>query len=166
MTGFFALPMPVVAAINGHAIAGGCVLALMCDERIMEEGNYKIGLNEVQLGIGLPSVVIESLRLAVPAESLVPLAVEGRLVSPTEALALGLVRAVVAPEELMDRAQKRAQELAQAPSPGVAQVKRALRRPALDAIARYGADETEKWLDTWFSPPARERLAQAVAKLR
>src|SRR4051794_27933939 len=60
MMRLFAQPRPVVAAINGHAIAGGCVLALQCDWRIMAEGDFKIGLNEVQLGIGLPSVVIES----------------------------------------------------------------------------------------------------------
>src|SRR5688572_14190973 len=54
----FTCPLPVVAAVDGHAIAGGCVLALQCDVRIMTDADAKIGLNEVQLGIGLPSSVI------------------------------------------------------------------------------------------------------------
>jgi enoyl-CoA hydratase/carnithine racemase len=166
MARLFAQPMPVVAAVNGHAIAGGCVLALMCDLRLMARGDFKIGLNEVQLGIGLPSVVIETLRIAVPPASLLPIAVEGRLVSPDQALALGLVDELLAPEELLPRALESARRLAEAPSPGVAQVKAALRRPAREAILRYGDDETDKWLDSWFSPEARERLSSAVARLR
>src|SRR5262245_17875197 len=59
-------PLPVVAAVNGHAIAGGCVLALQCDVRLMADGPGRIGLNEVQLGIGLPASVIEPLRLQLP----------------------------------------------------------------------------------------------------
>ncbi len=157
---------PMVAAINGHAIAGGCVLALQCDWRIMAEGDFKIGLNEVQLGIGLPSVVLESLRLSVPPSSLLPLALEGVLVAPARALELGLLHEVVAGDSLLDRAVARAGELAVAPSSGFSQVKAALRRPAREAMERFGGDETERWLDSWFSPPARERLTAAVARLR
>src|SRR6185369_13282808 len=64
MTRVFTCPLPVVAAVNGHAIAGGCVLALQADVRIIADVDARIGLNEVRLGIGLPSVVVESLRLA------------------------------------------------------------------------------------------------------
>src|SRR6266851_5432862 len=62
MLRIFELPIPVVAAVNGHAIAGGCVLALQADVRIGATSDFRIGLNEVQLGIGLPAVVLESLR--------------------------------------------------------------------------------------------------------
>lgn len=164
MARLYAEKRPVVAAVNGHAIAGGCVLALMCDLRIMAEGDFKIGLNEVQLGIGLPSVVIESLRNAVPPRSLLPLAMEGALVSPSQARDLGLVDEVVPQAELLPRALQRAKSLAAAPSSGVSQVKAALRRPALEAMRAH--DEIENWLDSWFSPPARERLARAVARLK
>src|SRR6185503_9087711 len=70
MLRIFELPIPVVAAINGHAIAGGCVLALQCDVRIAADKEARIGLNETQLGIGLPAVVLETLRGQVPASSL------------------------------------------------------------------------------------------------
>jgi enoyl-CoA hydratase/carnithine racemase len=61
----FTLPLPVVAAVNGHAIAGGCVLALQADLRVMAQGKWRIGLNEVPLGIGLPALVVETLRTQV-----------------------------------------------------------------------------------------------------
>jgi enoyl-CoA hydratase len=109
MLRLFALPLPVVAAVNGHAIAGGCVLALQADVRLCaERDGTKIGLNETALGIGLPSVVVETLRFRVPASSLVPLALEGRLVGPREAHALGLVDELVAPDALEARAVDRA----------------------------------------------------------
>ena len=75
----FRLERPLVAAVNGHAIAGGCVLALQADARIAAAGGAKIGLNETSLGIGLPAVVLETLRCQVPPASLVPIALEGRL---------------------------------------------------------------------------------------
>src|SRR5947208_1017556 len=85
---------------KGNAIAGGCVLALQCDARICTDAQMVIGLNEVRLGIGLPSSVIEPLRLVVPASSLLPLALEGTLVSPADALRLGLVDEVVPADQL------------------------------------------------------------------
>lgn len=162
----FQCPRPIVAAINGHAIAGGCVLALQCDWRLMVDADARIGLNETQLGIGLPSSVLEPLRLAVPPASIVPIAYEGRLFSPPEALALGLVHELTTLAELETRAVTRARELASVPSTAVAQVKLGVRRPAIDWIARHSAEETERWLDTWFSSDARDRLTQAVAKLK
>jgi enoyl-CoA hydratase len=158
--------LPVVAAINGHAIAGGCVLALQCDARIAANGPLKIGLNEVQLGIGLPAAVTEPLRLRVPPSSIVPVALEGTLFEPARALALGLVDEVVASGELLARAGARAAELARAPRGAYAQVKAALIRPALAAIDQHGADERERWLDTWYAPGAQAILRAAVARLK
>jgi enoyl-CoA hydratase/carnithine racemase len=165
MTRVLACEKPLVAAINGHAIAGGCVLALMCDWRICAEGNLKVGLNETQLGIGLPAVVIEPLRAQVPPASLVPIALEGRLFLPREARDIGLVHELSASGEMVVRAELKARALAAADPVAVAQVKRALRAPILDAIARTATAETERWLDSWFSPGAQARLHAAVAKL-
>lgn len=166
MTRVLACEKPIVAAINGHAIAGGCVLALMCDWRICVDEGAKIGLNETQLGIGLPAVVIEPLRAAVPPASLVPIALEGRMFAPREARELGLVHELVAAGELAARAAAKARELAAPAGAAVAQVKRALRAPILDAIARTAAAATEAWLDTWFTPGGQARLRAAAAALR
>jgi enoyl-CoA hydratase len=156
---------PVVAAVNGHAIAGGCVLATQCDVRVMADGDGRIGLNEVQLGIGLPAAVIEPLRARLPATSLGVVALEGRLFTPADALRLGLVDALAPADLVLDHAIDRAAELAVAPRPAYAQVKAALLRPVVDAIARTAEDERERWLDTWFSLPARLLLREAVARL-
>ena len=165
MLRLYACPLPVVAAINGHAIAGGCVLALMADVRLMAEEGGKIGLNEVQLGIGLPSSVLEPLRAAVPAASLVPIALEGRLSSAAEAKALGLVDEVVPRAQLEARALERASALAELPAAGLAQIKEALRRPVLDAARARAEVQTGRWVDSWFSGEARARITAVVAKL-
>jgi enoyl-CoA hydratase len=166
MTRVFACPKPIVAAINGHAIAGGCVLGLMCDWRIAaDDPAARIGLNETQLGIGLPAIVIEALRAAVPPASLVPIAIEGNLFDPAQALAIGLVHELAPPDDLLERATARAQAFAERPPAAVAQVKQALRADSLEAVARTAERETARWLDTWFNPDAQARLRAAVAKL-
>jgi enoyl-CoA hydratase len=166
MMRIFACEKPIVAAINGHAIAGGCVLALMCDWRVLaDDPKLAIGLNEVRLGIGLPAIVVEPLRAQVPPPSLVPIALEGRLFDSKQALAVGLVHELVPPAELAARAHAKATELAAFPADGMAQIKRALRAPILDAILRTSAVETERWLDSWFSDSARERVRAVAEKL-
>jgi enoyl-CoA hydratase len=163
----FVCRKPLVAAINGHAIAGGCVLALMCDVRIAaDDASIRIGLNESQLGIGLPAIVVEGLRFAVPPASFVPIAMEGALYDPARALGLGLVREIVPGSQLVARATALAQALAAPGSAAVAQIKRALRAPSVETVTRTVDWEVEAWLDTWFSPEAQQRLRAAVAKLR
>lgn len=161
----FALPRPVVAAINGHAIAGGCVLALQADWRVMAEGKGRIGLNEVQLGIGLPGVVLETARSQVPPASLLPVALEGQLFPPREAQELGLVHDVAPAEALVERALAKARQLASVPPAAFAQVKAALRRPAIDRAHASEDREVAAWLDTWFSADARARLRAVVDQI-
>ncbi len=162
-------PIPVIAAINGNAIAGGCVLALMCDERIMADRGPKappkIGLNESQLGLGLPAVVIELVRTKLPVAAHVPVALEGRLFEPEEAKQLGLVDEVVATAQLEDRVRERAAALATAAPVAYAQIKRALLRPSIEAIDLADAAETEAWLDTWFSAEGQRRMRATVARI-
>ena len=166
MTRVFACEKPIVAAVNGHAIAGGCVLALMCDWRIaVDDPAMRIGLNETQLGIGLPAIVVEALRAAVPPTSLVPIAMEGVLFTPADALARGLVHEVAPTGDLIGRATAKAASFASRPAAAMAQVKRALRAPILESVARASEHEAARWLETWFTPEAQSRLRAAVAKL-
>jgi enoyl-CoA hydratase len=162
----FSCARPLVAAINGYAIAGGCVLALQCDWRVMIDSDARIGLNEAQLGIGLPSSVLEPLRLQVPAASIVPIALEGRLFSPAEALALGLVHELAPAADLEARAVARARALGSVPATATAQIKRGFRGPTIDLIRSRAAEQTERWLDTWFSTEAQQRLREAVQRLQ
>ncbi len=166
MLRLFELPVPLVAAVNGHAIAGGCVLALQADLRLAADRDARIGLNETQLGIGLPAVVLETLRAQVPASSLAPIALEGRLFSPREALQLGLLHEVVPEGELIERALQRAQALAAVPPAGVRQVKAALRAPVAERVRALGVKVSQAWVDGWLEPSTHERLRATVARLR
>jgi enoyl-CoA hydratase len=165
MLRIFELPLPVVAAVNGHAVAGGCVLAMQADQRLMADGNARIGLNEVTLGIGLPTIVVETLRCQLPPPSLRPIALEGRMLLPREALQLGLVDEVVAPAELAQRAIARARELGSLPRGAYAQIKASLRRTASEAARKDTGAETAAWVTTWFSEGGQERIRAAVEKL-
>jgi len=161
----FTCPLPVVAAVNGHAIAGGCVLALQCDLRFIADASVKIGLSEAQLGVGLPPSAMEALRFHVPSSSLAAIAIGGSLFAPSEAKGLGLVDEVVPPADLLSRAVERARALAVGSRQAVAQIKHALRQPALERMERESAQELETWLDGWFSPASQERLMKVAARL-
>jgi len=162
----FELPIPLIAAVNGHAVAGGCVLALQADVRIGADRDARIGLNETRIGIGLPGPVLETLRWQVPGSSLTPLALEGRLVSPREALQLGLLHDLVPEGDLLDRALKRAADLAALPPAGLRRVKESLRKPVAAAARANATTEGELWLDTWFSPDTQSRLRETVSRLK
>jgi enoyl-CoA hydratase len=166
MLRLFASPRPIVAAINGHAVAGGCVLALQADVRIATDRDCKIGLNEVVLGMSLPLSVIETLRGQVPSASLMPIALEGKLFGPREALAVGLVHEVVPAASLDERAFARARELGALPPAAFADIKMLIRRPAVEVVRARGRTDNAKWLDTWFSDEGQKRIRAAVEKLK
>lgn len=165
MLRLFALPMPVVAAINGHAVAGGCVIALQADHRIMADLDCRIGLNEAQLGIGLPSVVTETLRSQVPAWALRPIALEGRLFAPHEARGLELVNEVVPERELLELAIERAERMSRNPG-AVRQIKAALRGPVIAAVRATEAVENASWVEVWFSDEGQRGLREAAARIK
>jgi enoyl-CoA hydratase len=159
----FRLPRPVVAAVNGHAIAGGCVLVQQADFRVMQRGDFRIGLNETQLGVGLPAVVVETLRYHAPASSFVPVALEGRLFDPEEALRLFLLDETA--EDAEARALERARARAEVPADAYAQVKASLKAPFVERAEARRAKEAGRWLDTCFGPAARARIAEVVKRL-
>lgn len=133
---FFALSLPVVAAVNGHAIAGGCVLTCAADRRLMAEGSGKVGLSELRVGVPFPVAAIEVVRAVVPPHRLQGLVYEGRLLTPGEAVGAGLIDEVVPPAELLDRACAVAAQLAEIPRDSFALTKRHLRQETLDRIDR------------------------------
>jgi enoyl-CoA hydratase len=146
----FRFPGPVVAAVNGHALAGGCVLACCADARVMASGKSRIGVPEVTVGVAFPRVALEVLRYTVGAP------VAGRMVRgaathlPEEALELGLVDKVVPAEDLVDQAVDMAERLAgSVPADTYALTKRQLRRDALERTARYSADEDAEVARIW-----------------
>lgn len=109
--------IPVAAAITGHAPAGGTVLAILCDWRVAAEGDSKLGLSEVQVGLPLPRLILSALRRLIGAHHAERLAVTGTLISPEEARIVGLVDEVVASERLVDQALDGAKACSHFPRP-------------------------------------------------
>jgi enoyl-CoA hydratase len=158
----FATSKPIVAAVNGHAIAGGCVLAAACDYRLMAEGNGTIGVPELRVGIPFPLAAIEILRFATSTAHLQELVYRGTTYLPAEARARGLVDEVVPAGALSARAEAAAERLASEPSGRFRITKRQLRAPTLAAIAAH-ADETAADVVTEWERP--ETLAAIRAYL-
>lgn len=104
-------PKPLVAAVNGHAIAGGAIIMLACDQRILARGTARIGLTEVQVGVQFPAWALEIARYTTPREHFATLILTGRTWQPEDALSRGLVDELVEPDQLLDRAVAVAHEL-------------------------------------------------------
>jgi enoyl-CoA hydratase len=138
----FTCPLPVVAAVNGHTIGGGCVLACCADVRVMAEGEGEIGLPELRVGVGFPRAALEIVRYAVGGVSARRLAFGAQTYRPQQALELGLVEEVVPADELLDRAKAVARTLAeQSPADTFTLTKAQLHREATERIDRYRDEE-------------------------
>ena len=137
-------PKPVVAAINGHAIAGGCVLACCADRRVMANDGGRIGVTELLVGVPFPALAFEIVRFAVPPRYLAEFTLGGATYVPEDALQRGWVDEVVEPGELMSRAMAAAQSLAALSPPAFAQTKKQLR-----------AAVTERWRKAARRPTRR-----------
>jgi enoyl-CoA hydratase/carnithine racemase len=154
-------PIPVVAAINGAATAGGCILAMACDYRIMAAEGTVIGMNGIRLGITLPAAALEILRDGIPASQLAYVLYSGRLFKADEALQRGLVNEVVPKENLLKAASARLQEFTGHVGNPVTSLKTALRRNTLARIRENAEEMREKFLDIWFSPTAQRAIEEA-----
>lgn len=158
-------PIPVVAALTGHSPAGGTVLAIFTDYRVMAEGPYKLGLNEVQVGLPVPAVLVQTLAYVVGPRQAARLAVSGLLLGPAEALAVGLVDEVVPLERVVPRAVEWSQDLLTRPPEAMAETRRLARRPLLEAFDTLDNAAMDEILEAWSRPEAQATLRAIAAKL-
>lgn len=162
----FSLPKPLVVAVNGHAIAGGCVFTQCGDYRLMAAGNARIGIPELLVGVPFPAAVIEVVRYAVPRQHLQTLMYTGRTVPSDEALRLGLIDEVT--DNLPVRAEEVARQLAALPAAAFSLAKRQLRDKAITYAKHFAheldADVLEEWCDAGTHTRIREYLARTVKK--
>jgi enoyl-CoA hydratase len=155
-------PRPVVAAVNGHALAGGCVLAASCDLRLMSAGT--IGLTELLVGVPFPATPLEIMRYAAgPAAGM--LALTGRALNPAEAHRIGLVDAVVEPAGLLAEACRRAADLARIPAAAYALTKEQLHRPTRRRIGEFRAVDDTRVTASWADPSMHDAIAGYLARL-
>lgn len=159
------LPRPTVAAVNGHAIAGGCVLALACDLRVAVDRDASIGMNEVQVGIPFPAVPLAVTRHALAPHHLRETLLMGALYAPAEAQARGLVDALAPADDVVGRACAWARSIATDSLAAYAAVKAQLLAPTLAAYATTREHVNREFLDVWFSEGGRRRLAEMRDRL-
>ena len=159
----FDCPVPVVAAVNGHAIAGGCVLACACDWRVMNAGHGRIGVTELLVGVPFPVTALEILRFAVGTPALTELACFGRTYHAAEAVSLGLVDEAVSETQVLGRAEEVAAELAALPAEPLAHTRGQVRGPVLERIAAQRATDSQVHR-MWSSPSARQAVEAYVNK--
>lgn len=151
-------PRPMVAAINGHAIAGGCLLACACDYRLMAAGDGRIGVPELLVGVPFPVVALEIMRQVVSPRYLQDVVYRGGTYHVEVAFQRGLVDEVVGAERLRQSACEVAEKLAAIPAEVFAMTKRQLRQPMLDRVAAYGPKFDAEVAHLWQQPEARTRI--------
>ena len=158
-------PIPIAAAITGHAPAGGTVLPLFCDVRFMVDGDFKIGLNEVQVGIPLPPVIVSALRRLVGPRQAERLAVSGALISPREALSAGLIDQLVPPGDVVEGALSWCQTLLALPPEAMAATRREARADLVAYFERNLEAELQAVTASWWANETQETLHALSSKL-
>jgi enoyl-CoA hydratase/carnithine racemase len=160
----FACPKPTVAALTGHATAGGCILATCCDYRFIAEGRKFIGMNEIKLGVPVPFLTHCILGQMVGWRHTRDIADSGEFYGPEAALRMGLVDQILPLVDILPKTLEWAAKLGTHPGTGFSEIKRFRTRAVLEQVAAHGAEARERFLDAWYSDDARARLREAAAK--
>jgi enoyl-CoA hydratase/carnithine racemase len=157
-TYLFLYSKPIVAAINGHAVAGGCILTTAADYRLMVTGKARIGLNEISFGSSIFAGSVEMMKYCAGTRNAELILTSGNLYSAEEAHGMGLVDKITSDEKLMDDARQIALEYAGKDRPAFAGLKNLLRRPVADAMIAREAESIREFIKIWYSPATREKL--------
>ena len=156
----FEFPRPLVVAANGHALAGGAVILCAGDYRIMANGDGRVGVTELKVGVPYPIYALEIIRYAVAPQHLQELVYLARAYRPGDALAKGFVDEVVGPDALMERSLEIAKRLAAIPARSFEVMKKLLRAPTIDRIARYGAEHDAHAREGWTSDEVQQAISE------
>jgi enoyl-CoA hydratase/carnithine racemase len=160
----YTLPKPTVAAINGHAIAGGCILALCCDVRVIADGRKLIGLNEVKLGVPVPYVSDRILHAMLGARYAREVMELGEFYPPEDALRIGLVDFVLPQDQVVEKAIEQARLLSSAPGEAYALVKaNRVEDVMLEILERLEVKQL-RFIECWYADAARQPLQEAGSK--
>ena len=157
-TYLFLYPKPVVAALNGHTIAGGCMLALACDSRVMVDRKAKISLNEIAFGSSVFAGSTEMLRFWIGSANATEVLYSGAMYSAKEAMSFGLVHTVLTEQNLMVHARRIASDLASKHLPAFASIKALLRKPIAEDMIKRERESIREFVDIWYSEPTWANL--------
>lgn len=161
-----AFDKPLIASINGHAPAGGCIIAIGCDYRVMAEGNYKIGLNEIPIGIVVPRGIFDIYSFWIGRKRAYQYLIEGKLYSPEHAKEIGLVDELVPADKVLETAEAKLKQYLKFEQNGWRLTKRQLKHDQLKAMSSISDFEMGKFLEQWWSPSVRAVVGQFVESLK
>lgn len=161
-----ASPIPIAAAITGHSPAGGAVLATYCDYRILAEGDFRIGYNEVAVGIPMPVAILRCVARMVGPRQAERLCGAGLLILPQEALRIGLVDELVPLERVVERAIEWANGMIALPPNAMSKTREAAREDLVRLMEEGLATEGERLVGNWFSEETQTSLRAIVERMR
>lgn len=150
-TSLFLYPKPVVAALNGHTIAGGCMIAISCDYRIMVSGKAKIALNEINFGSSLFAGSVEIMKLLLGQRRAEEVAYSGAMYSAEEAYKIGLIDRISTEEALESEAKNVALMYTSKDSTAFTSIKNLLRKSAAEEMKKNERDSIREFVDIWYS---------------
>jgi enoyl-CoA hydratase/carnithine racemase len=160
----YTFPKPTIAAVTGHAVAGGCILALCCDYRIIAEGKKKMGLNEIKLGVPVPYPADCILRQIVGFRNAREIMDTGEFYQPEKLLQMGVVDQVLPQEHVLTQSIEKARLLSAMPQHAFDMIKRnRVEMIKLEVLSKLQEKE-QFFLECWYSDETRKRLREAMAK--
>lgn len=160
--GIYSLPLPTIAAINGHAIAGGLVLALACDYRIGVSSPCQIGLTEARVGVPFPVCALELVKAETNKSICRKMMLTGENMDQNQALKEGILDELIESDKLIDRALLKAQDLATMPNQSYAQIKLGLRQRALAAMKAVIDTESDPIFSSWLNHDTKEAATSVL----
>lgn len=161
-----AFKKPLVAAINGHSPAGGCVMALACDARIMAEGKYIIGLNEVPVGIIVPNSIFQIYSFWLGKAAANRALLEGKLFTPQEAVEIGLVDELVPQDRILTTAERYVRKYMAFEFNTWQQSKLNIREELIAATRADQSAVLHRMLTQWWMPNTRNILKTIIDNLQ
>ena len=157
----YTIPKPTVAAITGHAIAGGSILALCCDYRHIAEGRKLMGLNEIKLGVPVPYLPDCIARQILGVNKARDVLETGDFHPAEDLLRMGMVDQVLPLQNLLPKSVEKADKLGSMPQ-AFALIKQNRVESIEARVREHGEEKARAFLECWFSPDARERLREAA----
>ncbi len=156
---------PAIAAVSGDSPAGGCVLALCCDYRIMAEGDFIIGLNEIPVGLIIPDSIFHLYSFWIGQANAYRFLLDGKLMNPAEALGAGLVDEVVPVEKLRSRAENQLKNYIQYDANTWQQSKLNMRRVLIGQMNHVPEEMLNEIVSQWWAPSTRSILKTIIENL-
>ena len=160
----FFCPKPVISAINGHAIAGGCVIACCADYRLMSQGKGRIGVPELRVGVPFPVIIMELMRAKVGRGAFEEIVLGGATFKADMAKQKGLIDEVVDEEDLMEQAMRQAQSLADIRPEVFSFSKQQARQPVREATDARNKLQRDAINSIWESDQTQEAIRDYMAK--